>query len=246
MDTVYFAHGRGYIVVSRNPNVRSLTAGVWQVRLQGIEPGGVNAYIVDDGALTLIDSGMVWDAKTIRRALSRLGWTVDDVDRVLLTHYDVDHVGGLLRMNDLDAAVYLGVDDLAVVSGSARTPQRSHKHLLHRVVARFVGVPAGTRGVVDHQQIGNFTAYHSPGHNPGHMVYVHSDRSFAALGDLVRSNGGTLHPMYWFDSYDLSESKRSIRTLAARIPPVKVVGPGHGPPISRAGHHELTRLASTV
>lgn len=226
--------------------VSQLGPGIWQFQLYGIEPNGVNAYLIDDGELTLIDVGMFWDTSLIHRGLEAIGRSVEDLDRILLTHYDVDHVGGLYRMTGLDVEIYLGHRDLEVLSSSTEHSYQSHKHCLHRFLSRVLSVPRGTRPVEDGERIGNFTAYHTPGHNPGHMAYVHREVSAAILGDVAQSVDGELRPMYWFDSYNFAESKRSIKTLAARIPSVDIVGTGHGTPITHAGHDELQRLARTV
>jgi hypothetical protein len=43
---------------------------------------------------------------------------LEDLDRVLITHYDLDHVGGLRRLGaDIDCPVYVGRDDLRLVRG---------------------------------------------------------------------------------------------------------------------------------
>lgn len=228
-------------------SVREVGEGVWWLRLRGLEPGGVNAYLVDDdGTLTLIDAGMVWDAGPIRRALSALGYEVADVDGVLLTHFDLDHVGGLLRLDDLDAPVSMGAADAAILRGTEPPTWRHHKGALHRVLAGLVRLERPIDPLVDGQRIGGFTALHTPGHNPGHMVYVHEDRGFAALGDLVRTNGGSLRPMYWFDSYDTSTLRESIRTLPDRLPPIDAIGPGHGRPLAPGADAVLRRLATSL
>ena len=223
----------------------SLGDGIWRIRLRGIEPAGVNAYLIDDGEITLIDVGMVWDSSQLDRGIRELGFELQDIDRILLTHFDIDHVGGLLRLSDIGAPVYLGRADLGIMSRSDDPPCPSHKGFVHRLLRRFITPPQQIKAIDDGQQIGNFTALHTPGHNPGHMVYIHQKCDFAAVGDLVRSNGKSLHPMYWFDSYDLDMLRQSVRKLSDRIPPLEIIAPGHGPPILNNGHSELARLAAS-
>lgn len=71
-----------------------LRGDVWQ-----IDCSGVNAYLADDdGALTLIDAGTPRDGDRIRTAVGQAGYDVRDIERILVTHYDVDHVGSLATL----------------------------------------------------------------------------------------------------------------------------------------------------
>jgi glyoxylase-like metal-dependent hydrolase (beta-lactamase superfamily II) len=46
--------------------------------------------------VTLVDAGWPGDEATVRAGLDAAGVAPADVDRVLLTHYDADHVHGWL------------------------------------------------------------------------------------------------------------------------------------------------------
>ena len=60
----------------------------------GMEKGVVNAYVWErsDGRLTLIDTGMPGDAGKILDFLRNMG--LERLDRIILTHGDIDHIGG--------------------------------------------------------------------------------------------------------------------------------------------------------
>jgi glyoxylase-like metal-dependent hydrolase (beta-lactamase superfamily II) len=50
-------------------------------------------YLVDDGGeWTLVDAGWPGDEESVRDGLASAGIGPADVDRVLLTHFDPDHV----------------------------------------------------------------------------------------------------------------------------------------------------------
>ncbi|WP_132057923.1 MBL fold metallo-hydrolase [Halorussus amylolyticus] len=215
-------------------------AGVWWFDL-----GHVNAYLVEDGDdVVLVDAGTPRDADAIAAGIRDAGYAVGDVTRVLLTHFDVDHVGALGKLG-FDAPVYVGREDAAVLAGQDRPDWRNHKGLLQRVTLPFVvapGVPI--RPVSDGDEIGGFTAYHTPGHSPGHVVYVGDDVAF--LGDLVRERGGRLEPSPWHLSDDTTEVRRSVRAFADRAPDFEVAAMGHGTPILRNGGDRLRELADRV
>lgn len=221
---------------------RQLSAGVWVLEL-AVPVVGANAFLVDDGDVTLVDAGLPWFP--LRRELGEAGYGVADIDRVLLTHYDIDHVGGLRDLPDLDASVFVGERDADLLTGTYDPPLLHHKGAFHRLVRRFVSIPSrlDVRPVSHGARVGEFTAYHTPGHNPGHTAYVHDEFGVGFLGDLVWERDGTLTPPKWWDSYDTRELRRSIRRFVGSVPPLDLLCMGHGTPILRGGSDALTALA---
>ncbi|MFC4447639.1 MBL fold metallo-hydrolase [Halorussus aquaticus] len=216
--------------------------GVWWLDL-----GGVNAYLADDhGDLVLVDAGTPRNADQIRDGIHEAGYRVADVARVLVTHYDLDHVGALSKLG-LDAPVYVGRADAEILVGRRKPDWRNHKGLLQRVSDALVSVPdLPIRPVEDGDEIGSFTAYHTPGHSPGHTVYVSEDPSVAFLGDLVRESDGRLEASPWAMSYDTDAVNRSVRRLASGVPDFEMAAMGHGTPIMRGGSERLRELSERV
>ncbi|MFC7142541.1 MBL fold metallo-hydrolase [Halosimplex aquaticum] len=225
-----------------------LAEGVWMLDLGLVPPLSTNGYLVDDGTVTLIDPGLFWNRPSLGAELSEIGYEVADVDRVFLTHYDLDHTGGLRALDgEFDGPVYIGADDLALVRREQHPKLIHHKGLFHRAARRLFPLPAhmDLRGVEDGEEIGRFTAFHTPGHNPGHTVFVH-DSGVAFLGDLVWESDGRLTPPIWFDSYDMREIGESIRGLAERVPSFEVAAVAHGTPLIRDGRTKLLECAARL
>ncbi|RME07775.1 MAG: MBL fold metallo-hydrolase, partial [Anaerolineae bacterium] len=67
-----------------------------------------NSYLlIGTDGLTLIDCDLPRRAQHILAAIARLGYTPRDLKRILLTHADGDHVGGLAALRAASgAAVY--------------------------------------------------------------------------------------------------------------------------------------------
>lgn len=224
-----------------------LAVGVWCLNLGFPAPFGANAFVVDDGQVTLVDAGFPMNANRLRGELTDAGVAVDEIDRVLLTHYDLDHVGGLSQLTpDLDAPAYLGEADLALLDGSWDPPWFHHKGLFHRGLRRLYQPPSNLefRQAADGDRIGGFTAYHTPGHNPGHMAYVHEALDVGLLGDLAWSKPDGLVTPIWLDSYDMKRLRRSVRAFADRASPFEVAGVGHGEPLRTGGHQAVRDLAA--
>lgn len=226
-----------------------LAHGVWYLDLGWPAPLGANAYLVEDDAVTLVDAGLPLNARRIRRELADTGFDPADIDRVLITHYDLDHVGGLARLApELDAPVYMGEADIALMDGTARPPRNHPKGIFHRGLRVVHRLPSTLEviPVADGDRIGGFTVHHTPGHNPGHAAYVHEGRDVGLLGDLVWENGGQFTTPIWLDSYDMGVLAASVRRLAAEASPFEVACMGHGSPLRSGGSTALRALADRL
>lgn len=222
---------------------RELAADVWQIPCRG-----VSAYLVADDVLTLVDAGTPLDAGRIRDGVADAGFALGDVERVVLTHFDLDHAGGLAGLTpDLDAPVFAHEFDGGVLAGTHSTPLGNHKGLLQRVLGAFVR-PSGleVRSVADGDAVGTFTVYHTPGHTPGHLAFVSEQRDTAVLGDLVKGRGGELATFGWLLSYDPAAARESVQDLADRAPPFEVACVGHGDPLAEGGSDALRALAERL
>ena len=222
--------------------VTQLAGDIWWYDLRG-----TNAYLVDDDALTLVDTGLPWHASEIIGGLRDAGFELRDLDRVLLTHYDVDHVGGLSALDGTDLTVHAGNGDAPFVTGAAKPPLSNHKGLVQRLGRPFTAAPdTPVEPVADGDTVGTFTVYETRGHTPGHVAYVSEALSVAFLGDLVLERGGTLRPSPWVLSYDTDDVERSVRSLAERAPAFDVAAMGHGVPFHSGGSDRLADVVERL
>lgn len=223
---------------------RRVVDGLHLLEVAWPEPVGANAYLVDDGEVSLVDAGLPVPRRSLASEIRDAGYEPSDVDRVLLTHYDVDHVGGL-RGLDLDVPVHLGTEDLRLVRGELTPPWSHHKGAFHRVMRRLFPLSeCDLRPVDDGDRVGGFRAIHTPGHNPGHVVYLHDDLGAAMLGDLVWESDGELVRPWRVDSYDLDVLAESVDRIAAEAFEHACVG--HGEPVSPGGDAAVRALAARL
>jgi len=240
--------------------MRRLRPDLWLLELGFPVPLDARAYILDeridretgeqngDGEVVLVDTGIRYNrpGRSLLGEMEAAGYAPADVDRVLLTHYDLDHTGGLDRVA-FDCPAYMGERDVALMRGEWDPPVAHHKGLFHRGARRLFPVPehVDLRPVADGERVGRFTAYHTPGHNPGHTVYIH-DSGAAFLGDLVWGGEEGLTTPFWADSYDMRQLAESVRSLAERVDRFDMALMAHGEPYLEAGHERLRELAGAV
>ncbi len=222
-----------------------LRDGVWWYECKG-----VNAFLVADAdgdGVTVVDAGTPFDAARVEAAVDAAGYDRGDVARILVTHYDLDHVGSIGKLA-IDAPVYVGRADADFLTGAARPGVSGLKPVIQTAFGPLIPTVDEDRvhRVADGDAIGGFTAYHTPGHTPGHVAYVHEDRSVGLLGDLVVERNGGLRSSPWYLSYDADRAAESVVGLADEAAGFEALGMGHGTPFEDGGFEKLTALAASL
>lgn len=214
--------------------------------VRAFDLGSVNAYLVDDGDVTLVDAGTPGAVDDLRAGLDGAGYAVEDLDRILVTHFDIDHVGGLAGLG-VDAPIHAMDPDASYLDGSETPPVLGKKGVFQRLSALFLTRPDGPiRRVADGDEVGGFRVYHTPGHTSGHAAFHHPDLGVALLGDLVSEDGGRLDAPPWFLMDSTPENAESIRRLADRDLAFSIACMGHGEPLSEGGSAALSDLAARL
>lgn len=220
--------------------VTRIADGIWWLDL-----GNVNAYLVDtpEGPVA-VDSGMPAHAERIREGMREAGLAPSDLHAVLVTHTDLDHVGGLAKLVEgTEATIHLSQISGDLLTGERSPPWLSTKGLFQRMTNPWVDRPDADRFhvVEDGEEIGPFTAIETPGHALGHMAYVHVDERVCFIGDLVRAEGEVTVPPRVIN-YDTGEIQESLAHLLETAPGFETVCAGHGEPVRKEGYAELKRL----
>jgi glyoxylase-like metal-dependent hydrolase (beta-lactamase superfamily II) len=186
-----------------------------------VGPFQENSYVLGDpasGRAVLIDPGD--EASRIVRLVQANDLTPE---AIWLTHAHLDHIGAVAEiMSRWRLPVFLHPDDLTLYRRAAQQ-------------AAFYGVPFTQpsdpdRALADGDELmlgeHTFTVRHTPGHSPGHVVFV--GEGIMLGGDLLfaGSIGRTDLPLSNPEAMEASLSR------VATFDPELVVYPGHGPPTS--------------
>jgi len=177
-----------------------------------------NCYVVRGGSgsrdAAIVDPGGA--ANELRLELARSGVTAA---AILVTHADVDHVGGVADLAEGTGAPVYAPDPSLMPSiraqgGGLFPPPRAYT----------VTTTVEDGDTVDVAGI-EFAVVGIPGHSPDHVAY-HADGALFS-GDLLMQNSvGRVD----FPGGDWETLVESIRSLLDRFPPDTVVYPGHGAP----------------
>jgi glyoxylase-like metal-dependent hydrolase (beta-lactamase superfamily II) len=177
--------------------------------------GSVQIYLIDRDPLTLIDTGVNTSRSfaALELALDRLGHGIDEIERVILTHYHEDHMGQAEAIRRAAPNLEVWAHSAEVESIENWTPSR-HENIdgLAELLMEY-GVPEQTLAILATQARSRLAktplseatrvdralhsgdpvdfkdfelqVIHSPGHTPGHILLLEPVHGVAFTGDHI-------------------------------------------------------------
>ncbi|MDI9546740.1 MAG: MBL fold metallo-hydrolase [Chloroflexota bacterium] len=232
--------------------MKQIIPGLWDIDEIG---DAVHCYLWEwDGGVTLIDTGMPSHARTILDALMHNNYPLHTVTRVIVTHSDLDHAGGLAKIRRATGA---SVVCHAVEKELLEHPNRRllGSALLRASMTLLSPLPAFHQTPVIPQELvvdgdtlpEGFTVIHTPGHTPGHIALLHREKRLLIAGDALANRGGKLQGPASLFTPDGKNAQRSIWKLAKKYgDDYETIVFGHGPAILSNGGKRVKALASQV
>ena len=180
---------------------------------------GENCFLIrrrDTAAALVVDPGLQLDRVVRQLREERL-----TVERILVTHGHIDHVGGVPALHqDTGAPIAMHPDDLAILDWDQ--------------LGRLPFIPNGfgpfsidlglTHGMTLSFADLSVRVLHTPGHTEGSVCFLFGLDCFAGDTLFQRGIGRTDLP-----GGDMRKIVFSIRDVLYALPPKTVVYPGHGP-----------------
>lgn len=185
-----------------------------------------NVYVLKTaGKVIQIDSGMKGSAKKI---IDYYSSNKIKPDIVLITHYHLDHIGGLKIVKDTyNPEIYASAIEIPMIEGKQSYPRPSS--FAARLLFSMVKPPViqGIKPLQD-LSIEGVKVIESAGHTPGSVTYFLEPERMMFIGDAAGSANGNLviNEKY---SMDLDSAKRSLEKIRS-YSPVTIL-PGHGAPL---------------
>ena len=203
-----------------------------------------NPYIiVDADGLTLIDTGLPRNEKTILAYVASLGKSARDVKRIILTHSDFDHVGSLNALHKLTGArTYASkIEADAIAAGKPsripKIPIGSFIRRLRFILMRLNAAPFQVDEILTDGQglpvLGGLRVVETPGHTPGHISLFAPETGILFCGDSMVTYDNNIdddpRPAATWDQISAKASIVRQSVLGALI-----VCSGHGPVVTDA------------
>ena len=172
-----------------------------------------------DQRLTLVDTGGPGSAGRVLGYIVALRRRPEEVERIVLTHVHLDHVGALLELrNATGARVCVHESEVGRLLGDD-PPAPLANPLLDRALrpvmqVRPVTVDEPLRDGDELPVLGGARVLHVPGHTRGSIALHLASRRAAIVGDALQVQRGRLAPPSRLFSEDMEQAVRSIARLA--------------------------------
>jgi glyoxylase-like metal-dependent hydrolase (beta-lactamase superfamily II) len=194
---------------------RATEAGIHRLAIPTpFQVGRVNAYLIEDSPLTLIDSGPNSERslQELEQGLAARGHRVEDLGLLIVTHQHVDHFGLAATLARRSGAEVAALAGLAPYLREFETTTELDDRFAQRVMLRH-GIPTDvitalrsvsasfrtwgaavevTRPVRDGEELRlrdrTLRVLHRPGHSPSDTVFVDESRAIMFAADHLLAN----------------------------------------------------------
>jgi glyoxylase-like metal-dependent hydrolase (beta-lactamase superfamily II) len=196
-------------------------------------PRMIHPTLIWDGShRILVDTGFPGQLPLIRQALEENGVSFDQLDRVILTHHDIDHIGNLasiekelsgkvLTMAQTDEEPYINGEKrplkLAQLEANPGGIPEESKPFYEMLSTAFQNSRAQIdQTLSDGEELpyaGGIIVIHTPGHTLGHICLYLKQWKTLIAGDALAVENGNLGMASARLNYDMDLCKQSLKKL---------------------------------
>lgn len=208
------------IIVPSSMAIKQILPGLYQITL-----GPVNAFLIDDNGLTLVDTGNEGQAEMIATDLRSIGRDPSQITNILVTHCHPDHAGSLAEIKRQSGAAAWAhpVEAAMIATGDVKLTMTPSPGLVAPILFRIFIKPASgvyEPATIEHEVedghelpiAGGIRAVHVPGHCAGQLAFLWPRHGGVLFAADAAANMMGLGLSIAYD--DHAEGKRSLAKLA--------------------------------
>ena len=216
-------------------------------RLYQLSLGAVNAFVMEDDGLTLVDTGLPGSTDQLFAALHQAGKNPADIKRIILTHLHADHSGNAAAIQrQTGARVYAHHTDAQLLEqGVSGRPLTLTPGLLNQLIYKVVikGPLTSVEPVAVDEKLsdgdvipllGGIQVVHTPGHSAGHVALLLPSEGMLIAADMCSHVLGLAYSTLYEDQ---ALGRQSILKAAALSFDTAVFG--HGRPLRGQANAQL-------
>ena len=165
--------------------------------------------IWDDEHVVLVDAGISDSMPLIKDEMDKIGLPFDKIDTIIVTHQDIDHIGGINSLiNELgDVKVLAHSHEIPYIQGEKQILRFKNSNIMERInilpdderqkvldMFENSSVKVDT-DLTDGEALnygGGIVIIHTPGHTPGHICLYHKESKSLIVGDALNIEGEQL------------------------------------------------------
>ncbi|KHD36712.1 beta-lactamase [Clostridium acetobutylicum] len=182
-------------------------------------------FIKQNGNNILIDTGMVGLFKKIESELNSVDLNIKDINNILLTHHDIDHIGNAKMLHKASGAkLWISKEDMPYACGKLK--RKGVKRIIQTLIRQEALSDINT--YEEGQKFSKAYIIKTPGHTPGHVSVLYENVLFS--GDLFKVKDKSIKLLPGFMNYSEEEIVKSIKALKKLK--FEWICPSHGKPIS--------------
>ena len=178
------------------------------MKLLGKERNIYPTLIWDDNNVILVDAGIPDCLPEIKDAMKNTGASFERLDSIIVTHQDIDHVGGIKHIiKELSRVkIFAHIEDKPYIEGEKKWIRLNTNFMNRinslpeeekdRILDLFENSNVKINGTLkDGQELGccgGIIVIHTPGHTPGHICLYHKQSRTLIAGDTINIVDGQL------------------------------------------------------
>lgn len=183
--------------------------------------------ILDEENVILIDTGLPDQLGKIAEEVSKAGVSIKDINKIILTHQDLDHIGNLasiIKNTENYIEVLAHIDEKPYIQGDKSpvkmTPERLNamsEEERNSRIDMFNKAKANVTKTIEDGEIldycGGIDVIHTPGHTPGHACFYLRRYKTLVAGDAMNVMDGKLvgpNPIFTLDMKQGIESLKKL------------------------------------